>query len=468
MSHVRILVVDDDTSLRRFLTITLKRNGWDVEAVASGRAAITALERQPADLVVTDLMMEDLDGMAVLDAVRERWPDTQVVMVTAHATAQNAVEAMKRGAFDYLLKPFNVDELLITLRKALALRQLSAENRNLKALLKDRYGYASMIGKSPAMQAIYELMDRVKDTPINVLLTGESGTGKELAARAIHFEGQRRERPFRSINCGAIPDNLIESELFGYKKGAFTGAARDHDGLFAAAEGGTLFLDEVGEMPLPTQVKVLRAIQERKIKPVGGVEEQPVDVRIVAATNRDLAQQVEAGAFREDLYYRLNVVSITLPPLRDRLGDLPLLVQHFIEHYAAEFGREGMFISESTMRRMAGHDWPGNVRELENAIQRGVALSRGQEVTLDSLPPSMSGEFRAVRGAAQQLLTEGALVPTTAPPEGVELEPLIEGYERLLVEGALERSGGVKKEAARLLGVSFRSLRYRLQKLGLD
>ncbi len=453
----RVLVVDDDLSLRQFLTNMLRRASYSVRAVPGGVEALEALRDQPVGVVVTDLNMEGMDGMAVLSAVKEEWPETEVVMITAYATTENAVSAMKKGAYDYVVKPFNVDELKLILAKAFEKQAISEENRELRALLKDRFGYGNLVGRSEAMLRTYDLMDRVKDTTVTVLLSGESGTGKELVARAIHFEGERRAKPFRSINCGAIPENLIESELFGHRKGAFTGAIRDSDGLFRSAEGGTVFLDEVGEMPLQTQVKLLRAIQERKVKQIGGHEELPVDVRIVAATNRDLAAEVAAGRFRQDLYYRLRVVTIELPPLRDRLADLPLLTEHFVERYGREFGREGITVSDEARRLFAAYEWPGNVRELENAIQRGVALARTSEIMAEELPP----EIAAVDAS-------GPDFPTIVGPDGADLEALMDSYERQLLESALDEAGGVKKEAARLLGISFRSLRYRLQKIGLE
>ena len=454
----RVLVVDDDLSLRQFLKNMLRRAGYEIETVGSGAEGLKVLAANPADVVVTDLTMEGMDGMEVLRAVKQRWPATEVVMITAHATAENAVEAMKQGAHDYVVKPFNVESLKVILQKAFEKKAMREENLTLREALKDRFGYGSMVGHSEPMQRVYDLMDRIKDTPVTVLITGESGTGKELVARALHYEGDRQGKPFRSINCGAIPENLIESELFGYKKGAFTGAVRDNPGIFASAAGGTVFLDEVGEMPLATQVKVLRAIQERRIKPVGGFEEVPVDVRLVAATNRNLTDEVRAGRFREDLYYRLKVVSVELPPLRDRLSDLQPLCDHFLRSYGDQFGKPGASLDDDTRSHLLAWDWPGNVRELENVIQRGIALSRGLVITTDCLPPEIqtSGPSAAVG------------LPTSVGEGGMDLDAVLEGYERLLLESALAQAGGVKKEAARLLGLTFRSLRYRLEKLGLD
>ena len=458
MSKRRLLVIDDDLSVRQFLTNMLRRAGYSVRTAPRGGEGIAMMEEEPAQVVITDLMMDGMTGMEVLKSVKEQWPETEVVMITAHATTENAVAAMKNGAYDYVTKPFNIDEIKLIIAKAFEKRDIHDENVELKRALTDRHGYGNLVGGAESMLAVYDLMERVKDTPVTVLITGESGTGKELVARAIHFEGQRKARPFRSINCGAIPEALIESELFGHKKGAFTGASQAHEGLFVSAEGGTLFLDEVGEMPLPTQVKLLRVLQERKVKPIGGVEERDVDVRIIAATNRDLATEVREGRFREDLYYRLHVVTIGLPPLRERLSDLPLLIDHFLDQYTEQFSRDPMGISEEAARLLTSYEWPGNVRELENVIQRCVALSSQSDVGTDTLPP----EIRSVGDEGRQLF------PLSVGPEGADLDKLVGHYERTLLGSALQMAGGNKTEAARLLGITFRSLRHRVQKLGLD
>jgi two-component system response regulator PilR (NtrC family) len=458
MSRGRLLIIDDDLSVRQFLTNMLRRAGYSVKTASGGVEGLALMEKESAEVVVTDLMMDGMGGMEVLAKVKAGWPDTEVVMITAHATTENAVEAMKSGAYDYVTKPFNIDELKLVLAKAFEKRITHDENVELKRAISDRHGYANLIGRDENMLKVYDLMERVKDTPVTVLITGASGTGKELVARAIHYEGDRKAKPFRSINCGAIPETLIESELFGYKRGAFTGAMRDHDGLFASAQGGTLFLDEVGEMSLTTQVKLLRVLQERKVKPLGGIEERDLDVRIIAASNRDLGEDVKQGRFREDLYYRLNVVSIPLPPLRDRLSDLPLLIKHFLDQYTEQFSRAPMRLSEEAARLLTSYQWPGNVRELENVIQRCVALSRSDDVGTDTLPP----EIRMIGEDGRSAF------PQDVGPEGADLEKLVEHYERTLLESALERADGVKTEAARLLGISFRSLRYRLQKIGIE
>jgi two-component system response regulator PilR (NtrC family) len=458
MSKGRLLIIDDDLSVRQFLTNMLRRDGYSVKAASGGVEALALMKKGAVEVVVTDLMMDGMSGMEVLKAVKEGWPDTEVVMITAHATTENAVQAMKNGAYDYVTKPFNIDELKLILGKAFEKRAIHDENVELKRAIADRHGYANLVGRDEAMLKMYDLMERVKDTPVTILITGESGTGKELVAKAIHYEGQRKAKPFRSINCGAIPETLIESELFGYRKGAFTGAVRDQQGLFVSAEGGTLFLDEVGEMPLATQVKLLRVLQDRRVKPLGGVEEQELDVRIIAATNRDLGEEVRQGRFREDLYYRLNVISVAIPPLRDRISDLPLLIQHFLDQYTKQFSRGPMRLSKEAALLLSSYQWPGNVREVENVIQRCVALSRSDDVGTDTLPPE-------IRHGAEG---EGNGLQLAVGPEGADLEQLVEHYERTLLESALSRAGGVKTEAARLLGISFRSLRYRLHKIGIE
>jgi len=447
-----VLVIDDDRSLREFLSIMLRRSGYEVRVAASGREGLDAMARQPAQVVLTDLTMEGLDGMAVLRAVREHWPATEVVMITAYGTTENAVAAMKEGAHDYLCKPFNVDELKLVLDKAFEKQSNRAEISSLKALLKGRLGYGSLVGRSESMLAVYDLMERVKDTPISVLVSGESGTGKELVARALHYESERRDKPFRSINCGAIPENLIEAELFGYRKGAFTGAVRDHDGLFRSAEAGTVFLDEIGEMPLSTQVKVLRVLQERRVRPVGSSEEVPVSARVVAATNRDLHAEVRAGRFREDLYYRLNVVAIELPPLRERLADLPGLIQHFLERYRAEFGRTDIELDDATRARLLAHPWPGNVRELENSVQRAIALAgSASELALEDLVP-LDPRWRGA---------------TAVSDEVRPLREVMKEFERAHVQRALDKTGGHRSQTAAMLGISRKVLWEKMRDFGM-
>lgn len=456
-TKARILVVDDERSMQEFLEILLRREGYDVTCAGDVDSALLALESDDFDVVISDLQMPGKTGLDLLHALRETSPETVALVMTAFASTETAIAAMKEGAYDYLTKPFQVDEIRLVLEKALEKKLLARENRRLRSELRSQIRQRALIGSSPVMQRVYELIGQVAETKANVLISGESGTGKELVARAIHAASDRRDRPFVALNCGAIPENLLESELFGHVKGAFTGAVQNKEGLFETADTGTLFLDEVGELPPSVQVKLLRAIQEKAIRRVGGTSDRKIDVRILAATNRRLEDEVAAGRFREDLYYRLNVIQIALPPLRERPEDVPLLVQHFVDKYAGELGKEIGGASEEAMGRLLEHSYPGNVRELENVIERAVALSRGGTIEVDALPPNLL-----------QPAVDGAVRSSVLPPDGANLDNLVNDYERGLLLEALERVGGVKKRAAKLLGVSFRSFRYRLQKLGLD
>ncbi len=463
MAEEHILVVDDDLSMRQFLKILLDREGYRTTLAGTGEEARTLFELNPYDLILTDLNLPGLSGMDLLRDVQTHGDrEVPVMLITGYGTAASAVEAMKNGAADYVLKPFDNDELLINVRKALGLRRLQEENLQLRKELKERHWYGNLLGRSAAIQEVYDMVQRVRDTRINCMLFGESGTGKEMVARAIHYSGVRQKHPFVAVNCGAIPETLIESELFGYKKGAFTGASRDKVGYFAAAHRGTLFLDEVADMPLHTQVKVLRAIAERKVVPVGGTEESAVDVRIIAASNRDLAVEVEEGRFREDLYYRLNVVRIDLPPLREREGDVPILARHFCEEYAEEYTKDLRGISMDAMSVLEAWEWPGNIRELKNVVERAVALETEREILPASLPRALR-ENQAARDIVNRDPGRTAL-----PEEGVDLDKLLSDMEKRYLELALERTGGNKTRAAQILGMSFRSFRYRLAKCGLD
>jgi two-component system response regulator PilR (NtrC family) len=451
----RILVVDDERSMREFLEIFFRREGWQVTTASSVDEALVALDADDYDLVITDIQMPGRSGLDLLSEVRQVSPETPVVMITAFATAENAITAMKQGAYDYITKPFKVDEIRVVVEKALEKKLLASENRRLRTQLRTQFRSRALVGTSRPMQRVYELVTQVASTRANVLVVGESGTGKELVARAIHDQSDRAEKPFVAVNCAAIPENLLESELFGHVKGAFTGAVHNKDGLFETADGGTLFFDEIGELPAPLQVKLLRVIQEKSIRRVGGNTDRRVDVRIVAATNRCLEDEVAAGRFREDLYYRLNVIQIALPPLRERPEDVPLLVQHFIEKYAAELRREIEGCSDDALEALLAYPFPGNVRELENVVERAVALTRDPVIRPDVLPPAV---LRPAAAASESRIPAG----------GVDLDQLVADYERGLILEALDRTGGVKKRAASLLGVSFRSFRYRLDKLGLD
>ena len=452
---IRILVVDDERSMQEFLEILLRREGYDVVAASSAEEALLALESDEFDLVISDIRMPGMSGLELLDRVREVSPETLVILITAHGSTESAVEAMKHGAYDYLTKPCRVDEIRLVVDKALEKKTLSTENRLLRRQLQNQIAFPMLVGKSGAMQEVFELIRQVAPTRANILISGESGTGKELVARAIHSASDRREQPFVTVSCAAIPENLLESELFGHVKGAFTGAVSHKMGLFEVAHGGTLFLDEIGEMPQSLQVKLLRAIQDKRFKPVGGTQETQVDVRIICATNRELSSEVREGRFREDLFYRLNVIEVHLPALRERREDLPLLVHHFTQKYSAELNKDVHRVDPAARRVLDRHRFPGNVRELENLIERAVTLAPGNRITLDCLP---------------RFLVEdpGGSEAEAIPPEGLDLDRLLADYERTLLLRALEHAGGVKKRAAALLGITFRSFRYRFEKLGLE
>jgi two-component system response regulator PilR (NtrC family) len=451
-----ILVVDDERSLRELLAIFLSRAGYAVETAGNGAEARRAMAAKEHDLIITDLQMPDASGLDVLAESKAAHPDTQVIVVTAYATADTAIAAMKAGAYDYLVKPFKLDEVGLVVERALERRLLWRQNLALRDEIKGRYRLDRLLGKSAAMQRVFDMLRKIAPARTSVLLYGESGTGKELAARALHELSPRADREMVAINCGAIPETLIESELFGHVKGSFTGATADKRGLFEAAHGGTLFLDEVGELPLATQVKLLRALQERRVKPVGGVAEREVDVRVVAATNRDLETEIEKGTFRQDLYYRLNVIQVRLPPLRERREDIPLLVEHFVRKFSAEMGQPVRFgVDPAAMAALTSYTFPGNVRELENLVERAVTLATGGRITADALPDLSAGAARAAGGAPD------------LPASGFDLERELETFERRYVLKALERTEGNRTLAARVLGISFRSMRYRLSKLGI-
>lgn len=454
----KILVVDDEQSLREVLSIMLKRAGYAVTSTTDGEEAVELLQKEIFDLVITDLRMPKVDGLEVLKAVKSTSPETVVLIITAFASADSAVEAMKQGAYDYLTKPFQVDEVQLIIRNALEKRRLTTENMLLKREMASQSSFAQLVGHSEAMQKVFEVVRKVADSKSNVLICGESGTGKELVARAIHYNSARSVLPFVAVNCSAVPETLLESELFGHMKGSFTGAIANKAGLFEIANGGTIFLDEIGDTTPTIQVKLLRVIQEREFRRVGGSQDIKVDVRVVAATNKDLEKAVADGSFREDLYYRLDVIPIRLPPLRMRTGDIPLLVNHFLERFAKDSGKPKPVLSSEAMHVLLEHEWRGNVRELENLIERVVAFS--------------------VDGSVTDADVRGWLHRPTAPPpvqgmpldltdEGVDLEGLINGIEKDLLLKALERSKWVKKKAARMLRLNTRSFRYRLEKYAI-
>jgi two-component system, NtrC family, response regulator PilR len=454
----KILVVDDEQSLREVLSIMLKRAGYAVTSVMDGEEAIDLLQKEIFDLVITDLRMPKADGMEVLKAVKSASPETVVLIITAFATADSAVEAMKQGAYDYLTKPFQVDEVQLIIRNALEKRRLSTENMLLKREMASQSSFAQLIGQSEAMQKVFEVVRKVADSKSNVLICGESGTGKELVARAIHYNSARSTMPFVAVNCSAVPETLLESELFGHMKGSFTGAISNKAGLFEIADGGTIFLDEIGDTTPTIQVKLLRVIQEREFRRVGGNQDVKVDVRVVAATNKNLEKAVADGSFREDLYYRLDVIPIRLPPLRMRAGDIPLLLNHFLDRFSKESGKPKPLISPEAMHVLLEHEWRGNVRELENLIERVVAFSTEGRVTDTD-----------VRGWLHRpvTLSQQQAMPLDLTDEGLDLEGLINGIEKDLLLKALERSRWVKKKAARMLRLNTRSFRYRLEKYAI-
>ena len=456
MAEARVLVVDDEQSMRELLGIMLRQVGYDVTQADGGEAAVQALKTTDVfDLVITDLRMRKVDGLAVLRAAKEHSPHTVVLVVTAFASTETAVEAMKLGAYDYVTKPFKLDELKLTIANALERKRLQDENRELKRQLRTERGFDSFVGKSRRMMEVFETIRKTADSGSTVMITGESGTGKELVARAVHQESSRRGAPFVSVNCGAIPETLMESELFGHVKGAFTGATQNTDGLFLAADTGTLFLDEITEIPQSVQVKLLRAIQEREIRRVGDTRDVKVDVRLIAASNRDLAKAIADGVLREDLYYRLNVIPIHLPPLRARTEDIPLLVAHFIGRVAKDVGKTVAGITAEALAVLERYHGPGNIRELENVIERAIVLGSGDHITQDSLPPHLMqpperGEF-----------------PVDIPTGGVDLEDLLAAVESRYIRLALDRAGGLQVRAAELLRLSFRQFRYKVHKHGL-
>jgi two-component system response regulator PilR (NtrC family) len=452
MPDVRVLVVDDEQSMRELLAIMLRQAGYDVAVADGGEAAIPMLKSESFDLVVTDLRMRKVDGLAVLKAAKDSSPRTAVLVVTAFASTDTAVEAMKLGAYDYITKPFKLDELKLTVANALERRRLQEENQALRRQLRRERGFENFVGRSPKMLDVFETIRKTADSGSTVMITGESGTGKELVAQALHWESSRRSGPFVSVNCGAVPETLMESELFGHVKGAFTGAVASTEGLFAAADGGTLFLDEITEIPQSVQVKLLRAIQERQIRRVGDTRDVKVDVRLVAASNRDLGKAVADGVLREDLFYRLNVIPVHLPPLRDRREDIPHLVAHFIKKLSREVGREVSGATPDALAVLEQYHWPGNIRELENVVERAMVLGSSDTLTADALPPTL----RQPRDHDE--------VPVELPTEGVDLEAMLDRIERRYIQLALDRVGGVQTRAAELLRVSFRQFRYKLQK----
>jgi two-component system, NtrC family, response regulator PilR len=453
MAKARILVVDDEKSMRDLLSITLEKEGYDVLTAPGGELAIETLHRETVDAVITDLRMPKVDGLQVLRAAKEVSPDTAVIMITAVASTETAVEAMKLGAYDYITKPFKLDEVNLIVRNALERKRLRDENLYLRKQLETQHRFENIIGKSSRIAEVFDTIRKISDSPSTAMVTGESGTGKELVARAIHFNSFRRDKPFVSVNCGAIPEGLMESELFGHVRGAFTGAIANKVGLFSAAEGGTLFLDEITEIPALLQVKLLRAIQLREIRRVGDTKDIKTDVRLIAASNRDLEEAVQEGILREDLFYRLNVIPIQLPPLRERREDIPLLVAHFLQKFSKELGKDVRGVTPEAMTVLERYRWPGNIRELENVLERAIVLGAGDMLNVEALPESVRRE-RPVKG----------LDSVDLPDDGLDLEATLDAIESRYLQRALDRTGGVQTKAAELLKMTFRQFRYKLQK----
>lgn len=454
MTAIRTLLVEDEANMVRTLTRILERKGYSVDPARNGQEALQRLDESTYDLVITDLNMPGMDGMQLLRAMHERNLRPATIVLTGHGTIQSAVEAMRLGAGDYLIKPCDPEELLMVANRLLEMHQLRREVSQLRRELQryDRFG--EIIGRSAEMQEIYKIVDAVSQNKSNVLISGENGTGKELIARTIHSRGPLAVQPFLAINCGALSETLLESQLFGHRKGAFTGAIEDHEGVFLAAAGGTLFLDEVAEIPLALQVKFLRAIQEREVTPLGSTRAVPVDVRLIAATNRDLDRAVADGSFRSDLFYRLNVVPIHIPPLRERRDDIVPLVEHFIAEFSRVYGVEAKQVSEDAMRRLVRYSWPGNIRELQNAIERAFALSSSPSIGLEDLPAAVLRATEADSDSDRPRVSGGEPLP-------------LEEIERRNIAAALKHAGGNKNEAARILGIDRQRLYRKLQKYGM-
>ncbi len=460
-NSANLLVVDDDLSMREMLDVMLTSEGYNVEYAEDGSKAIRMLAKRDYDLVISDIRMGPVGGLAVLKEAKRRSPETLVIMISAFATTETAVEAMNDGAYDYIPKPFDVNEMKQTIRNALERKTLENEKQVLEAELKKTYHFESIVGNSPALTRIYTTIKQIADTRTNVLITGESGTGKELIARAIHKNSSRKDSPFTAIHCAGIPETLMESELFGHRKGAFTGAVENKEGLFEASHGGTVFLDEIAELTPAIQVKLLRVVHEKAFMRVGDTKDIKVDIRIISATNKNLEDEVIIGNFREDLFYRLNVIHIDTPPLRARKEDLPALAQHFLEKFSKEMGKSIHKLSSYALDMLATYDFPGNIRELENMIERSVATATTNII----LPESLAlASYKQTKTQKVETVFDTPVIPDI-PPTGIDLEGLLGNIERQYLLTAMEMSGGTKQKAAKLLGITMRNLRYRLEKL---
>lgn len=454
----KILVADDEKSMREFLDIMLKKEGYKVALASNGEEVLKLIEKDIFDLALVDIRMPKLDGISALKRIKSFSPETIVIVITAYASADTAIKAMKEGAYDYITKPFKIEEIKSIIKNALEKKHLQKENILLKQVVRDRYHFENIIGQSARMLELYDLLEKVAPTKTNILITGESGTGKELVAKAIHYNSPRKDKPFVTLNCGAIPESLIESELFGHMKGAFTDAITTKKGLFEVADEGAIFLDEISELPLMMQVKLLRVLQDGEFKRVGGTEDIRVDVRIISATNKDLEEAVREKQFREDLFYRLNVIQIKLPNLRERKEDISPLANHFLKRYSEDLGKPITGISPEALRILVQYDYPGNVRELQNIIERAVALETAPELTAQNLRSYLDEQLPMKKGP----------LALDIPSEGIDLEKVVEDLERSLLLKALDRTKGIKKKAAELLHINFRSMRYRLEKYGLN
>lgn len=451
-----ILVVDDEENLRHMLKVLLGKQGYQVDLAANGEDALRMALGTNYDFILSDINMPVMDGAEFLTKAVAAGIQSTVIMMSAYGTMDTAIECMKKGAYDYISKPFKNDEILLVLKKAAERERLKSENKRLKEELKREYSFSDIVSRNQRMQEIFSLIRKVSDFKTTILILGESGTGKELIARALHRNSGRKNAQFVAVNCGAIPHALLESELFGHVKGAFTDASTDKTGLFEQANGGTLFLDEIGEMPLLLQVKLLRVLQDEEIRPVGSSTVKKINVRVVSATAKDLEQEVAANRFREDLYFRLNVLGITLPPLRERSEDTPLLADHFLAKYGERFGKGGVRLSQEALRVLVGYHWPGNVRELENCMERGLLLCEGDLLDVEALPESLRGKSNPREAAANIL------------PDMLSIKKAEEILERELIKRALEKTGGNRTHAARLLEISHRSLLYKLKEYEME
>jgi len=450
---MKILIIDDEKNIGEVIKLLFEKENYEVEIVQTGEEGIDKIKNDFFDVIISDIKLPDTSGMKILKMVKEIHPEIPIIMITAYASTSTAIEAMKLGAEDYIIKPFDIEELRIIVKKAYEKKKLEIENKKLQRLIEERYSFENIIGKSKQMREIFLLIDKIAPIDSTVLITGESGTGKDLIAKAIHFRSLRKEGPFVAINCASIPENLLESELFGYKRGAFTGAVTSKAGLFQEANKGTLFLDEIGELPQGLQAKLLRVIQDKKIRPLGGTQERTIDVRIIAATNHDLEKMVEKGNFREDLFYRLNVINIDIPPLRKRKEDIPILINHFIEKMNKKLGKNIKGASSELLEVFFIYDWPGNVRELENIVERLMILEEGEKLSKKHLPE----KYKSTK-----------IVRDTPPPsefENFNLNKYLDEITKKTISTSLEKTKGNKKEAAKLLGISYRSFRYYYNKL---